>query len=511
MNSKSVRTTTLWRLISLGIILSSCVSATAQHLYDYSPPPNYFDWQLFAPVGETAFEGRVNASEGFFFNAERMHAWITRPDRGALGADPFDENGNPIPAALPTSTDRLFNQLIDVDGDGTADLSSHLITFVNGSGLGFQFNGISDANPNTGSGWGNRLELGWVEDGRGYMVSILSGLRMSDTMTFGIDDKRINQLGSAQGLNGVDGDPEGGGFDANGQPIPTQPVDPVLTANAQSIPSIDGLKTVPVFFDDPFGLLAGFVDLDADGFADDLNGDGVLSTGTNGIGDQVRIGIVYDDVTINNRSDMSGVELMAIRRKKQLHGGATAEMFVGARYLELDDRFNWVGRGGIFEETRMDNNALNRIVGPQVGFRIDKRTDRWSTTVNARFMAGANFMSINQKGVTGSHLVPGNSTGSFFGFFGFGGGLGTPTAAGGNEYFNRFSDERFSPTGEMRFETAFQATNAIQLKVGWQGMVIGGVARGSNTVVYSLPTMGILDRHEEIFSHAVTFGFEVNR
>lgn len=112
-------------------------------------------------------------------------------------------------------------------------------------------------------------------------------------------------------------------------------------------------------------------------------------------------------------------------------------------------------------------------------------------------MAGANFLSIRQNGVLGSHLPVGFA--------------GVPYAVGGNTFFHRLNNEFFSPLGEFRFDLGCQITRAISLKAGWTGIAAGGIARASNTIRYDFPQLGIEQRQEEIFAHGVTFGFELNR
>ena len=159
-------------------------------------------------------------------------------------------------------------------------------------------------------------------------------------------------------------------------------------ASIQALLAIDGLLTVHVIFEDPFNTLLGFVDLDGDGLADDLNGDGIIDDN-----DQLRFGVTFDDMHVVNSTELSGVELMSIRRKRRTYRGAFVEMYLGVRYLEVDDRFDVVARGGVLADSSWNQRALNRIVGPQFGFRWHKRNGRWDLGIQGRAMMGANFIS----------------------------------------------------------------------------------------------------------------------
>ncbi len=78
-------------------------------------------------------------------------------------------------------------------------------------------------------------------------------------------------------------------------------------------------------------------------------------------------------------------------------------------------------------------------------------------------------------------------------------------------FFHILNDEKFSPVGELRAEASLLVTKSIALKVGWNGTVIGGLSRASNTIRYRLPNMGIVDHNDEAFAQGVNFGFEICR
>ena len=501
----------------LALLIAAALTASAlgQQWYDYAPTPNYFDWQLFAPIDDlTPPQGLLDSepappgSEGYFFNADTFHAWLMRPGRASIGA-PI---ANPQAVFIPTSVNYAYLP------DGTTQAPSTLVPAVLGGAFGFQFNSIGVAVPTHTSGNGNRFEFGWIgDDGKyghhggetGWMISILVKAGFGSVYQYGYDDKRLRQLGAAQGLDGMDGVPSTDGTLPPNQTRSTAPVGPV--GGIPSIPAFDGLETVGVFFEDPFNLLLGFVDVNGDFIPDDLNNNGVIGdVGAFPFGDQARIGVVFDELQVTNRMIINGGELMAIRRKKRLFGGAMAEVFVGARYLQLDDNFDVIGRGGALGDTEIDNEALNRIVGPQFGFRIAKRTNRWTSSFKGRFMAGANFLSIRQNGYIGNHLP---TFGNFYLGDPNGSGLptGVPNGFGGNEYAERLSDARFSPVGEFKYEIALDLTQKVALKADWTGLMVGGVARAANTVRYRLPSMGIINRSEEMFAHGVGIGLEFNR
>jgi hypothetical protein len=75
------------------------------------------------------------------------------------------------------------------------------------------------------------------------------------------------------------------------------------------------------------------------------------------------------------------------------------------------------------------------------------------------------------------------------------------------------TDETFAPLGELRFETQFQLTRMASLRMGYTGLVSGGMGHASRRVDYSLPNIGVLDRHknEAFIINGFNVGFELNR
>jgi hypothetical protein len=444
--------------VLLPALMALPVAVPAGEWYCEAPCETDLDWQWFAPVDELCCEEFEPASEGYFFGTERFDLWLLRPEKAAVGIP------GQVNAYIPTVVNYVY---VGQVGNDPGTLTP--IVFTGAQGL--QPNGINDAYSRAVNGWGNGYEFGRVHDRCGWIASIIYGLDMNHTDRYGFDDKRVNQLAAAQGLNGVDGMVM---VDANGNVVRINPIAPV--PGIQSIPAFEGLETVPVIFSDPFGYLTGI---------------------PVGGGDPTRIGVLFDDMSVTTRMEVDSVELMAIRRKRRLHNGCDVDVFAGARFLNLDERFIVVARGGALADSDWQNRVKNRIVGPQIGFRTSRQRHRWSTSFEGRFLAGANFMSIRQNGTLGSHLATGF--------------MGIPFAWGGTTFFNRLGDELFAPVGEFEFDLGFQVTKTVALTAGWKALVMGGINRASNTVVYELPTMGIAKQEDVAVAHGFSLGVEINR
>lgn len=477
------RLTTL-TVLAITILMGwSVARAPAGEWYcDTAPCPYDFEWQWFAPLHDICCDENPPAPEGWFASTEALNYWVGQPNSTPIG------NPNPVVVAwLPNSVNYVFSTITTPAPPNITpgNNGSFLYPLVSTGSFGFQFNGIDEAYTRTQDGPGQRFEFGRINDDCGWMISLFN-MNCGYTQEYGFDDKRLDQLGAAQGLDGIDGIPNN--FGTGGAAV--NPVAPV--AGSPAILAVDGLLTVPVLFEDPFGLLSGFTDADGNQLPDDLNGDGVIDDR-----DLARIAVVFDDMSVRNRSRLNGAEIVAVKRKRRLHSGFDVEAYLGARYLYFNDEFSVLARGGTMADSSWDNTAINRIVGPELGFRASRQKRQWMATVHAKFLAGTNFLTINQTGTLADHL----STGA----------PGVPDFMGGNTFYHRLGDERFSPVGELRFEGACQVTRNINLRAGWTGMVIGNIARGSNTVLYRLPNLGIRNGSEEVVVHGVTVGIDINR
>ncbi len=486
-----------WLLALLTVALVS-QELSAQHYQPFGPVDYTPPLQPFAPVNDYLLEHHPKPNEGYFFSYERLIWSASKPDITPIGAQI-----GAVTATIPSTT-ALFLAL-DQNTVTTAQLGGSLNIP--------QVNTINSAVPQTEWGWGNRIELGYMVDNEGWVVSVLSKVKDHFSAIYGADAQRLNMLSVGQGLNGIDGilfnDPLAPRLANPPDPPGLAPI--AATPGTAAIPAFDGFRQVSVVFLDPFGLLNGFVDLDLDTFPDDLNFDGVfgnagVDTTGDGLpdtpapidfGDAVRLATIFDSLEVVDRTHIDGVELMKMNRLRPTHHQSIIELFYGVRYLEIDNRFSVIGRGGVLADSEWENRSRNRIVGPQVGFRHYNRRRRWTFAIEGRFLAGANFVSINQDGVLGNLIVPGQ--------------VDNPFAMGPTTFVNKLTTEKFAPVGELRVETALQLTRAVSIQVGWNGLVTGNVAKASNTILYQLPTMGIVDREEDLFLQGLSFGVEINR
>lgn len=232
--------------------------------------------------------------------------------------------------------------------------------------------------------------------------------------------------------------------------------------------------------------------------------DGPLTTG----GVPTELPVTLYNIEMNHSVDTWGVELMYLHRLRTCHNGGTFEFFGGARYLEFNDTFGI--RAGtptttptipsFLAESSWESVAENHVVGPEVGVRWFKKQGRWMLSTEGRFMAGLNCMNVHQEADIGPNLNPGSGTTYQPSF------LGHTTST-----YSDYARE-FCPTFELRVEGRYQITRAISFHAGWTGIWLDNIARGSSTIDYTMPSLGVdMTRRENLLMNGLTLGFDVNR
>lgn len=331
----------------------------------------------------------------------------------------------------------------------------------------------------------------------------------------------------------------------------------VLHSNKQRASAGD----VGVAFVSPFvggiSMLEAFVDLNLDGFDDDLNFNNVfgrdgIDLGTpndepppafvpppDGIpdapfptdfGDLVSLPVYFPHLFVEHTTRVWGVEVMRLWQWNSRRRNSNWEFMTGARYIRFQDDFLVQGIGevfnididdiptdvvvGVLSDTRILTRAENNIVGPQFALRYTRRRGRLQLSTEGRFMPGANMQSIRQDGyianrphtetVPTSRVLPA----PFFPSF-------VADAINLREMAvnHTVHETEFSPMGEFRVDLSYQAWRSVSFNVGWTGMILGGVARSPNMVDYTLPSAGILvdNNEQEVFIQGVNFGIDVKR
>jgi Putative beta barrel porin-7 (BBP7) len=261
---------------------------------------------------------------------------------------------------------------------------------------------------------------------------------------------------------------------------------------------------------DPNALPIPFLHL-----ADDINGNGIMGAfpitviGPDGVArlafihdfdDLHEFNIFFDSVTVHNRTNTDGVEIMSTHQLTNQsymakHQNNTVSVSYGARFLRLYDEFDVNAAGSIIGDSFWDTSFTNNIVGPQVGVQWVNERQRWRIQTDARFMAGYNIANWNQLGLMGSNSIPGGLNQLLY---------MRPTALNSG-----LQEQGFAPVGELRVAASYHIWNGFALNVGYTGSAIGGIKRAASSVRYALPDMGYVDNGTQtLLTNGVDFGVE---
>lgn len=285
--------------------------------------------------------------------------------------------------------------------------------------------------------------------------------------------------------------------------------------------SATGVSYVPF---DPDGLMSGYQNANGDAFDDDLNfnnlfgrngedlgtpdGAGGFLAPFDGIpdtpapadtGDLVTYLVTFGSTSVQNSTEMTGVELMGIYRPKATNVD-TFDWYYGMRYLQIRDRFLISASGGFLDSMSLATNVDNDIVGPQVGARWAHRKGSFVFSAEGRFLLGYNFQRSKQSGNVATNAAPG--------------GQNAPVSLTAHSTSRSVTDEQFSPLGELRLDMAYKINRVAAFRFGYTALVTSGIGRASEQVVYRLPDFGLNtagNNDQTLFSNALTFGLEFNR
>ena len=492
----SINRMKLWLALGLQLLVTSM--AAAQELTEDQWVPGVKDVRLFAPADLSYYGNGPKRPKGFFFTAEAVGMSTSAPDRVPIG----DPNYFPL----------------TFDGEGFWQQQ-------NTQDTGF-------ITPRLQSG--ERIQLGYVDDeGKGWLVGTTVLHSSTSTLTTGNAGVSffapfVNGVSPLEGfvtsflpvpanqpagfigsgftgtLFPVNADLNGNGvFGATGQDIGT----PNAAPPPAFVPPPDGFPDIPHATD--FGDLAQFP-------------------------------IIFPHLTTKYTSRFWSVEVMRTWQMAKGRKGGAWDFMAGIRYARFRDSFYFSGTGddtkvvlppppptsgtvidGILSDTAFTQTADNNIVGPQIALRYLKGKGRLSFSAEGRFMAGANFQSMQQNGWIANRpdgaahlqptfvLLPHDNTLFRYGFVP---SVSTPNLFNLGVHNTHYATQ-FSPLGELRLGLNYQIYRSLSVNVGWTGIVIGGVARSPNLIQYTLPSMGINtggDR-QTVFIQGITLGVSLNR
>lgn len=283
-----------------------------------------------------------------------------------------------------------------------------------------------------------------------------------------------------------------------------------------------------LLFGDPTGMLLGFQDANGDNIDDDLNGNNIygrfgidLGTSAGGgvfnapfdgnpdgtapqdNGDLVTWIPIFDELQASSYTDVSGLEISYVHgRPADSPTNSAMNFLFGVRYLDIDDRFHVVGRGGIYDETELRTASQNLVIGPQVGMVMARSIGPWAFAGELRYVPGVNFIKGRQRGTFASNAATTAGQSNF----------NRPLNLHSFAVANNFEDETFSNVIEWRVDSTYALTDFLAIRAGYTGMFLSEIQRGTGNLVYTLPGLGFASANGEDMSlHALTLGLEFYR
>ncbi len=226
-----------------------------------------------------------------------------------------------------------------------------------------------------------------------------------------------------------------------------------------------------------------------------------------------RIGVQFDELRADLDTRFWTVEANYMYRCRT-HYGDWLEFFAGPRYLNFSESFDVRGWGGVLDDSWWYTDAHNHIIGPQFGVRWFKRWSSWQISFEGRVMPAINFQDVKQM----THLASRGGAGAPFLAYGLGfppivvppSALGLPPLQSNSN--QRTDEAQFSAVSELRIQASYIITRKVNLKIGYNFMYVGGLARPTSMVDYTFPQMGIRehDNNQSMFAHGLNFGVEIN-
>jgi hypothetical protein len=292
--------------------------------------------------------------------------------------------------------------------------------------------------------------------------------------------------------------------------------------------TIRGVDAHVVFEDSPFGVDPRF-HLQGPIWASDPLLEDTHDNVVNGLWiDDLQV--KFDDIEARYELDMWGTELNYMYRMHPFHHGGIMELFLGARYMEIDDRFTVEAREYPFAgeedepdppenipfglgDSWWDQRVENHVFGPQIGMRWYRKTSRWTWSTEARFFSGFNRQNLKQHGELGTELSPREVID--FALDGEEEAIMKISNMSPSYFTHDRHFHEWSPAAELRIDAKYQLTDALSVGAGWTFFWIDGIARAPNMIDYALgqdSVMGITDQnHEDILTHGVSARIELNR
>ena len=521
-------------LATTAVLLACSGKVRAQENFPLGPENYEQNAQVFAPF-ELDLDNMTDKSwSGYYFEYNKLY-WNYTGERTTIGSSNVSQTitwYNGVEDQVITASNGQFAEIIyRVNPSDLVDPTNPVPapTVIH--------NALQNAGPRAGFAFGDRYELGYRDQGHGWTIAVLDGPEQNQSQFYGfrpnpdngngvppfIDDDYTDSSDIGPG-GGDTADPGNRAFGYGSVPVMFETAPGFMQGFRDYMNNFSsaalGTQRGPYAYVGNYGDSEDPEDLPIPYFhlSDDLNGNGVMGAipvilvGPDGspvigyiqdFGDLHRFNVFFDSVSVHNRTETGGVEVMSTHQLTNRHNMAKHQnnqlsVSWGARYLRMNDEFDVTANGSIIGNSFWDTSFTNNIVGPQVGVQWVNERQRWRIQTDARFMAGYNIANWNQNGLMGESSIPGAINRLLY---------MRPTTLN-----KGLQEQEFAPVGELRVAASYHITSGFALKAGYTGSVIGGIKRAASSVKYSLPEMGYVDSGtQQMLINGLDFGVEFVR
>jgi hypothetical protein len=452
------RTLATW-IAGCAVALAGAPAARAQMLDAFCEPACAHDMQLFAPV-DFDFDCLPLEKEcGWFLNYNRV-SWHVSGERTPIGSP-----------GLAVLSEEIFPPELANDFGDTPP-PQYLVE-----------NGLTNVAPDGEFGWGNRYEFGYFSGPHGYMMGIIDNYRSDDFSTFGTGPQaggfgsiHVNfELANPRLLEGFR---DYNGQVINGNEIPTPTIGGPGIGGNGTADDLDG--------DLAEGFVFIFLDLNGDGDFDD--DEPIIGIAID-YGDLYNFNVTFNQVAIRNFTRCDGIELMKTVKLDNSYmfmkdQNQQFEIGAGVRFFKIRDEFLFAGTSDLFRGRNiMGTQVDNQIVGPQIQLKYTRQHRRFQLGLDGRFVFGYNVQDLDQSGVFGENLTPGD--------------LNQPAILQPTAFSRGMQVDDFSPMVEFRADLAYQITKSIALKMGYTCMFVDNVTRAATVTRWRLPDGGFTETGDQ--------------
>ena len=497
------------------------------------PDQDFYDFQLFAPPDLQEYEIYPEPSEGIFFSYDRLYWSITPPSVTGVGET---ENGGYLIPSQPISPQAIV-QLNNGSLQASASnpqLPPNVIGGIYIFGADPLQLDLNTSWMRTAMTWGNRYEGGWIYDNRGVALSYFdSGDQNQRFVT-------MNEFAASSPTqiftqNSTAGGNTGGGVGNVNQAVVTTtitsnspPPDHLIAQkltqdNMSRIQSAGAAMIVrrelgrrgsgttarfafgPRFvqFEDRFNI--GYESNQYafnQGPTAGTQGAGV-NIGTSGAQAGGAAGSATAGGTGGAGTGVGGAGGTATGAFGST-GGSNVSLYTTSAGDVLGitgvDTLTGQGQGSPLQTGEWETSSFNNMVGPEFAVLLETSRGRWTLSSELKFTAGLNWQNTLYRGAnfpdsigadylraTFNPSVTTTQTGEetnpqtlappplFLQIYGVGQSNAT------NDVEHNFV---FTPIGEWRFGAQFKVSQAVTLRAGYTGMVMGSIARASSNTAY---------------------------